>query len=890
MNMRALLVFLCLSFSGQIAFGLSVVVTNFAGPETVPIVDASGSLPAIGSGVVAVGMFPDEVDFSDASAVKEAFIQFGLSFTLGFNGFSGVYQGLVNGATVEGDAFWGRAIYTVIGNGTSVALSNQLLVYKHQVKFVEAAPGAVIEARLTNDPDALVFGGSGNFTSNVGPVPGRPALNMIKTGEDDLPEPQHISISGEIRLGSQDGAGLAGVSVSLSAALRVPRIAISSEDGSYLFNSLPAEGEYTITPTLSEFDFEPESRTILVGDEDVSLESFVGIPKPKNRIYGEVRQSDQPLEDVAVILRGPMDFERTARTDENGQYEFNNLVLNETYLVAPSTDLYVFSPIDHTFTFIEETRLPTFSIVPQGQLKWSFTDPNDNEHLYPNIAIGPDGKIYVPSVGGLLAISSDGEELWRSQEVQGQAGPAVGHDGTIYVTEFTELVALNPDGSIKWRVEIPNSESEFNDIESSPAIASDGTIYVASPDDELFAITPDGDVRWRYSIGGSWMAPVIGPDGTIYIAGGSGPERELFAISPTGTERWTFQDEKLSGLDNSPAIGPEGELYAGFGEEMYILNPDGTVRLRVLYPGGFGGDDESTPTIGPDGNVYVGLFGRVFSIKPEGEIQWTFNVKEYVDGSVAVGDDGTIYLGYDRLYALNPDRTVQWYYPVCKDAVEHLASSCADDSSPAIGADGAVYIWAHNTLYAFESSSTGAADSSWPMFRHDAARTGRSGESPSDPSSKFHLTGQVQNGQRLPLADVAIQLHGPLGTVESTTSDADGQFGFSHLLAGNYTVIPSKDGVQFEPPEQLVNIGSDATLSPFVERRESSPPSIEVGFDQSLFRLAITGDPGSIIQIQRSDDLLNWEDWQSITLGDQPAKIEDSEMTTRLAGFYRVKE
>ena len=47
-------------------------------------------------------------------------------------------------------------------------------------------------------------------------------------------------------------------------------------------------------------------------------------------------------------------------------------------------------------------------------------------------------------------------------------------------------------------------------------------------------------------------------------------------------------------------------------------------------------------------------------------------------------------------------------------------------SSPAIGADGTVYVGSHdNKVYALESSSSGPADSPWPMFRQNARHTGR---------------------------------------------------------------------------------------------------------------------------------------------------------------------
>ena len=68
------------------------------------------------------------------------------------------------------------------------------------------------------------------------------------------------------------------------------------------------------------------------------------------------------------------------------------------------------------------------------------------------------------------------------------------------------------NGTLKWKFETSA------EIDSSPAIASDGTIYVGSYDGYLYAINPDGTLKWRYQTG-FWISssPVIASDGTVYI-------------------------------------------------------------------------------------------------------------------------------------------------------------------------------------------------------------------------------------------------------------------------------------------------------------------------------------------------------------------------------------
>jgi outer membrane protein assembly factor BamB len=54
------------------------------------------------------------------------------------------------------------------------------------------------------------------------------------------------------------------------------------------------------------------------------------------------------------------------------------------------------------------------------------------------------------------------------------------------------LYAINPDGTLKWRY------GTYSYVHSSPAIGSDGTIYVGSWDNYLYAINPNGTLKWRY--------------------------------------------------------------------------------------------------------------------------------------------------------------------------------------------------------------------------------------------------------------------------------------------------------------------------------------------------------------------------------------------------------
>ena len=90
---------------------------------------------------------------------------------------------------------------------------------------------------------------------------------------------------------------------------------------------------------------------------------------------------------------------------------------------------------------------------------------------------------------------------------------------TIPVT--LQVVFGTSQGIPKWTF-----QSQGN-LTSSPALATDGTLYVLSGDGSLYAVNPDGTQRWSFTTDGGNSSPVIGRDGTVYVGAGDGT---LYAI------------------------------------------------------------------------------------------------------------------------------------------------------------------------------------------------------------------------------------------------------------------------------------------------------------------------------------------------------------------------
>lgn len=337
-----------------------------------------------------------------------------------------------------------------------------------------------------------------------------------------------------------------------------------------------------------------------------------------------------------------------------------------------------------------------------------------------------------------------------------QSSSAIASDGTIYVaSDNGTLYAVNPDGSLKWSFAAGGSFAW-----SSPAVANDGTVYVGSTDDYIYAINPDGTLKWKYATGGGiFSSPAIATDGTIYVG-----SDKLYALSPDGKPKWSFSTGGYIYL-SSPAVTDDGTVYVGSGNDIVAINSDGTLKWKYAT----GNSVQSSPAIGADGTIYAGSYDdKLYALNPDGSLKWSFTTGGYnYLSSPAIADDGTVYIGLNdgSLYALNPDGTLKWKY-----ATGNVITS----SSPTVGADGTVYIgstddklyalnpdgslkWSFVTGNGVESSPAIADDGTVYIASDDGslyAVDGDSGGLASSPWPRFHAnsqnTGQAENVNQRP--------------------------------------------------------------------------------------------------------------------------------------------
>jgi outer membrane protein assembly factor BamB len=305
---------------------------------------------------------------------------------------------------------------------------------------------------------------------------------------------------------------------------------------------------------------------------------------------------------------------------------------------------------------------------------------------------------------------------------------------------------------------------------SSPAIGRDGTIYFGSGDGYLTALNPyGGTLKWRYpTYGGVRAGVAIGSDGAIYFGDGEG---YFYALNPDGALKWRFD----GAVEDFPIISPpvtwptdsDDIIYFGTRNGVYALHDEG--NTYTLKWSAYGSTSSYRPlAIGSDGTIYVGERYRLWAYEDLGtgdlgtgySIKWEFWIWPYevtscvidVDGTIYVADtNGTVYALHDEvtgyslewteenvghLLAIGEDKRI--YVVSSRDGYLQALQDDGDDDPggveiewsldlgewtklPVIGADGTIYLYARDRLYAVRDEGDHAIVN-WSLSTGSAGR------------------------------------------------------------------------------------------------------------------------------------------------------------------------
>lgn len=228
---------------------------------------------------------------------------------------------------------------------------------------------------------------------------------------------------------------------------------------------------------------------------------------------------------------------------------------------------------------------------------------------------------------------------------------------------------LSEEGTLKWYFTADSADDESNpgnlcEMNTSPAIGPDGTIYIATNDvvyqevkNYLYAINKNGTLKWkRLILEGD--TPVIGRDGTIYVVSPKG--EKLYAISLNNSLKWVFDFTYFNYMRDSydlgiPSIGRDGTIYItnnihycrAYCEYQYIIEWADKYYVHAISPNGTEKwknelNDRAERLIAVDKEtLYVPSLNEFYAITDYGTKKWVINAAqlEYP----VIGSDGSIY-------------------------------------------------------------------------------------------------------------------------------------------------------------------------------------------------------------------------------------------------------
>ena len=598
--------------------------------------------------------------------------------------------------------------------GTPFAVGVDGTIYSDGGGILASPPGG--EARyisrerdhqgaLTVTPDGTVYSATGDGLYALRPD-GSVNWEFLTGGRVTLPA---VAPDGTIYFGAQDGNLYALTPEgTLKWKFAAPGVPVVAPDGTVYVRSME-QGLHAINPDGSlkwlyeERDIHHEPSRTFYGVNVIASEPAVGqdgIVYIGTALGLSAVNPDGSLK-WRYVIDHPGGYEGEVRakpiTDANGT----------VYVVSRDWNLY--------------------AVSSDGNLKWKFCLGGSP---YGDPVMAADGTLYVaaflePDHGKLWAISSpaaagptpmpvaglapggpwpmlghDPERSSRSPYV-GPAEPEVkwvftageindsaivGPDGTVYFGTVKELYAVDPAGNLKWRFDPGRGQNV-----SAPAMASDGTIFLASGID-FYILYPDMTVKEEFRLEAGLNPPMIAPDGTVYFGGGDG---YLYAYDPMVGFKWRYPTLRREAFSN-PAIASDGTIYlVSPDENVHAVNADGTLKWKYTYTGSM---SRVWPAVGLDGTVY--FYARdICAINPEGALRW--KSEHHLRAPQAIASDGTIYVDgqVDYFYAISPEGSVRWKFD--KDfPFEHM-------SNPAIDSQGTVYFGSdHKQLYAVNSDGS----------------------------------------------------------------------------------------------------------------------------------------------------------------------------------------
>jgi outer membrane protein assembly factor BamB len=258
-----------------------------------------------------------------------------------------------------------------------------------------------------------------------------------------------------------------------------------------------------------------------------------------------------------------------------------------------------------------------YSLNPStGSENWIFSGSKNRLIGSP---LATENMIYQPSAdGNLYAVDLSGTQVWVQQTGGPLWGtPAAGTDcGCIYVPSMDHFVyAFDAStGKQLWK-----SADLASAIVGTPAVSSDGVIYVGTFGKEMIALNvADGSIKWRFTTQDwIWSGPAL-ENNVLYFGDLSG---YLYALNASdGTTLWRIQPQNA--IVDTPVVLGDKLYFTTEADTVYGVSTAGDIQISKVI----GGLIYSAPVIVGDTILVAptNFDALLVALNLDGNQKWTF--------------------------------------------------------------------------------------------------------------------------------------------------------------------------------------------------------------------------------------------------------------------------
>jgi hypothetical protein len=632
---------------------------------------------------------------------------------------------------------------------------------------------------------------------------------------------QTWSLSGTVSPSSTGGGTLLTLSGPSNASLT------ADASGNYSFAGL-ANGTYTVKPSKSGYSFTPASLTVPINGSNATAVNFTATALPTFAVSGAITPTNNGSNATLTLTStGGGGTNATATADTSGNFTFPS-VLNGTYTMTPTKTGFIFSPASQSVTVnngpvssvnFTATPIPTYSISGSvsgavlsgvamslsGASTGSATTDASGNYSFTGLSNG--GYTVTPSKTGYTFTPT-------SQPATVSNGNVASINFTAQAVTQTATLAIDASVSILGSKSTSIVSPAFSTTSTNELLlAFIATDYLSGTNTTVTGVTGGGltwalVVRANAQSGSSevWraFAPANLTGATVTATLSQSVVSSITVLSFTGVD--------TTGTSGSGAIGATKPASAASGTPTATL----VTTRNNSWVFGMGNDFDNAVgrVAGANQTVlqqYLTSAGDTYWVQKQNATTLLSGTSVTLNDTAPTGDRYNFAIVEVLPAAAAPPPTYSISGIVSGAIAAGVMVNLTGTSTATTATDtGGNYSFSGlaNGGYTVTPSKSGYSftPANLPVTVSSASVPGQNFTSVA--VATYSITGAVSGAVA---SGVTMTLSG--AAAGTTTTDASGNFSFTGLANGNYTVIPGKPGYTFTPASQEVpvsgaNVGS----------------------------------------------------------------------------------